>query len=173
VAERRVVEMRAIALLLTLMVGLLGCAHLQPPERKVYVISEGTYRNSANEGPGIGGAGAESYCNELEKKCFSQCWNSAPEYSSIKKGSAKHHEECTKKCRQEFMECVKQQEALEAQERQGHKKELRFSNIDSALGWLRSHKTEIAVGTVVVVAGIAFVVATGGSGALLLTPLGL
>ncbi|TNV66558.1 hypothetical protein FH620_05820 [Corallococcus exiguus] len=50
---------------------------------------------------------------------------------------------------------------------------LRFSNIDGALDWLRAHRTEVAIGTVVVVAGVAFVVATGGTGALVLAPLAL
>ncbi|NNB90825.1 hypothetical protein HJC10_31735 [Corallococcus exiguus] len=51
--------------------------------------------------------------------------------------------------------------------------ELRFSNLDGALDWLRTHRTEVAIGTVVVIAGVAFVVATGGSGALILAPLAL
>jgi hypothetical protein len=45
--------------------------------------------------------------------------------------------------------------------------------MDRALAWLREHKAELALGTVVVVAGVAFVVATGGGGALLLVPLAL
>jgi hypothetical protein len=40
--------------------------------------------------------------------------------------------------------------------------------MDSALDWLREHKTERIIGTVVVIAGVAFVITTGGSGALLL-----
>lgn len=71
-------------------------------------------------------------------------------------------------CRKQYMDCVKEQEA----QRSGNKT-LRFSSIDKALEWLREHKAEVAVGTVVVVAGVAFVVATGGTGALLLVPLAL
>jgi hypothetical protein len=64
------------------------------------------------------------------------------------------------------MACLEEQEELERQE-------LEFSNIDAALDWLRRHKTEVALGTVVVVAGVTFIVATGGTGALILAPLAL
>ncbi len=73
-------------------------------------------------------------------------------------------------CLDEFMRCVKEQEALEQQSR---KQELRFPNIDEALSWLRANKTQVAVGTVVIVAGVAFVIATSGAGALVLAPLAL
>ncbi len=43
--------------------------------------------------------------------------------------------------------------------------------MDEAIDWIGSHKDEVAIGTVVIVAGVAFVLATGGSGALILTPL--
>ncbi|HLL03741.1 MAG TPA: hypothetical protein VK539_24365 [Myxococcaceae bacterium] len=67
------------------------------------------------------------------------------------------------------MDCMKEQERLE----ETGKKRLEFSNIDRALAWLRQHKTEVAIGTVVVVAGVVFIVATSGAGALLLVPLAL
>ena len=66
------------------------------------------------------------------------------------------------------MNCIKEREQREAGQAA---QELRFPSIDRALAWLREHKTEIAIGTIVVVAGVTFIVATGGSGALLLVPL--
>ncbi|HYH99820.1 hypothetical protein [Hyalangium sp.] len=51
--------------------------------------------------------------------------------------------------------------------------ELTFKSMDSALDWLREHKTELIIGTVVVIAGVSFIIATGGSGALLLVPAAL
>lgn len=50
---------------------------------------------------------------------------------------------------------------------------LEFSRMDQAIEWIRAHKAEIALGTVVIVGGAAFVLVTGGSGALLLVPLAL
>ncbi|MBN8226057.1 hypothetical protein JYK02_00875 [Corallococcus macrosporus] len=68
------------------------------------------------------------------------------------------------------MDCI---QALERAPKKGDVQELRFSNIEAALDWLRTHRSEVAMGTVVVIAGVAFVVATGGSGALILAPLAL
>jgi len=138
----------------------LGCASAQRPEPRIYVISEET--------PGTGGSG-DDFCAELQIKCFDKCWNRAPPLTSIRRGSGKHHEYCTEECRKEFMDCMKEQERLE----ETGKKRLEFSNIDRALAWLRQHKTEVAIGTVVVVAGVVFIVATSGAGALLLVPLAL
>jgi hypothetical protein len=52
-------------------------------------------------------------------------------------------------------------------------KELKFSRVDDAIEWIREHKAEVALGTVVIIAGVAFVVTTGGTGALILAPLAL
>jgi hypothetical protein len=66
------------------------------------------------------------------------------------------------------LECLKE---LEKETREAPK--LTFTNMDSALDWLRKHKTQLIIGTVVVVAGVAFVIMTGGSGALILMPVAL
>lgn len=153
--------MRVICLLMFVVMASAGCAHTQqPPERKVYVISD--------DSNGVGGSGGYD-CAEEQIKCFDRCWNRAPPLTTIKRGSGKHHEYCTEECRKEYNDCVDEQEQLERE----RKKDRHFSNIDAALEWLRNHKTEVAIGTVVVVAGVAFVVATGGGGALILAPLAL
>ena len=61
----------------------------------------------------------------------------------------------------------------EQEERERKNTRLRFSDMDAALDWLRTHKAEVALGTVVVVAGVVFIVSTGGAGALILAPLAL
>ncbi|OJH37812.1 hypothetical protein [Cystobacter ferrugineus] len=60
------------------------------------------------------------------------------------------------------MECEKENEKA---------KGLKFSRVEDAVGWIRTHKAEVALGTVVIIAGVAFVITTGGSGALILAPL--
>ncbi|MFP2925360.1 hypothetical protein ACLESO_09100 [Pyxidicoccus sp. 3LG] len=50
---------------------------------------------------------------------------------------------------------------------------LEFSRIDQAIEWIKTHKAEVALGTVVIIAGAAFIITTGGSGALILAPLAL
>ncbi|WP_284668692.1 hypothetical protein [Myxococcus sp. SDU36] len=149
-----------------------GCAHTQQPERKVYVISKDASGVGSDVGSGTGGAGAEAYCNEMQRQCFKDCWNRNPEFSSIKKGSGMHHEHCTRTCREEFMRCIQAQEKIESQGLK--KRELHFPTVDAALEWLREHKAEVAVGTVVVVAGVIaapYVVAIAAGGALILAPL--
>ncbi|HZH76261.1 MAG TPA: hypothetical protein VEY88_09520 [Archangium sp.] len=46
--------------------------------------------------------------------------------------------------------------------------------MDAAINWIREHKTEVAVGTVVVIAGVIaapYVIAIAAGGALILAPL--
>lgn len=144
--------------------ALVGCAHTPQPERKVYVISDTT-----ND---TGGAGADAYCNEIQKQCFNKCWRRKPEIA-VKKHSAEHYNHCESKCLKVFMDCAKEQEELERQESKYRKQEFHFENMDTALGWLREHKTEAVLGTVVVVGGVIavpYAIAIVG-GALVLTPL--
>jgi hypothetical protein len=144
------------ALVLAVAVASPGCSHTRPPEAGTYAI--------ADNGDGVGGSGSD-HCADEQIACFDRCWNSRPPLSSIRKGSEKHHEYCTTKCLDEYMNCVKEQETSKQFQK------LHFPDTDKALSWLREHKTEIAVGTLVVVAGATFIVATGGSGALILVPL--
>ncbi len=52
-------------------------------------------------------------------------------------------------------------------------KKLEFSRVGQAVEWIRNNKARVALGTVVIIAGAAFVITTGGSGALILAPLAL
>jgi hypothetical protein len=135
----------------------LGCSHARPQvERRIYVISE--------EAPGIGGSGGHD-CEQEQIDCFDRCWNAKERpYPHVKRDEW-YYKYCTKKCREEYLECLK-----EVEKAVGEKSELRFTRMDAALDWLGKHKTELVVGTVVVVAGVVFVIATGGSGALILVP---
>jgi hypothetical protein len=160
---------RLVALLVAVAMANLGCAHTQVPERKRYLIAEDASRiNFQEDARGIGGAGAEAYCNELQIQCYDKCWRRKPEVSTIKKHSAMHREICTTKCREEFNECVDKQEKLERQDAQS--KKLTFPNINKAIDWLREHTPEAPPGTHVVVAGAGFVIAIIG-GALFLVPI--
>lgn len=49
---------------------------------------------------------------------------------------------------------------------------MRFTVVDKAVDWLKRNREEILVGTAVIIAGVAFVVAVAGSGgaALVLVP---
>ena len=47
---------------------------------------------------------------------------------------------------------------------------LSFPAIDRAADWLRRHQQEVLVGTIVVAAGVAFVVISAGAGLIVLAP---
>ena len=105
-------------------------------------------------------AGGGRDCDAEQIACFRRCWNTPPPYP-IERGKKGHDKYCTKKCREEYMECIKQTEASP----------LVFPSMESARTWLEDHETEVVVGTVVIVAGTAFVVSTAAAGALVLVPL--
>ncbi|WPB81259.1 hypothetical protein KYC5002_19315 [Archangium violaceum] len=159
--------MRMIALMtLTAMTGV-GCTHAQRPEAKVHFVSGDT------EGVGAalatGGAGGHD-CQKEHEECVKRCWNKKnwPYPHNIKQ-SGWYLERCEHDCRVEFNECEEEQEEA-ARERA---RKLEFSHMNEAIEWIRTHKTEVALGAIITVAGVAFVLTTGGSGALILAPLAL
>jgi hypothetical protein len=106
-------------------------------------------------------AGKARDCDAEHNECFSDCWNAPPPYSHIPPQQGQHYQHCTSMCLKKYMECCKQQEL----------RPRAFADMKSALSWLKEHKTEVLVGSVVVVAGAAFIVSTGGAGGLVLLPL--
>jgi hypothetical protein len=103
---------------------------------------------------------ASADCDQQQIDCFRRCWRRKPPWP-IDKGSSGHYRYCQSKCLAEYMICIGQQVAERA-----------FESMAAALDWLRRHP-EVVVGTIVVVAGVTFIVATGGSGGLVLVPLAL
>lgn len=159
--------MRWIAVTMAMAIASVGCAHVQQPEPRIYVISEST------EGVGTllasGGAGGHD-CQKEHEECVGRCWNKKNwPYPHNKKQSGWYLERCEHDCRVEFEKCEEEQE--ESARQRGEK--LEFSSITEAVEWIRSHKAEVAMGTIVIVAGVSFVLATSGAGALVLAPLAL
>jgi hypothetical protein len=64
---------RLMALLTAVTTAGFGCAHVQQPERKVHIISEDASGIGSIVESGTGGAGADAYCNEIQKQCFTKC----------------------------------------------------------------------------------------------------
>jgi hypothetical protein len=151
-----------IALIMATMLAITGCAHTQQPERRVYVISEDA--QGVGTALGIGGSGFRN-CEAEQNECYDDCWNTEPLPYPHTKRDGWFREYCTSKCRKVYMECEKANEAKA--------RELKFSRVDDAIEWIRNHKAQVALGTVVVIAGVAFFITTGGSGALVLAPLAL
>lgn len=99
-------------------------------------------------------------CDKEHIECFRRCWNTEPPYP-ITRGDKGHDKYCTRKCREEYMECLKD---IEAQP-------LAFPDMVTAKDWLKRHEKEVLVGSIVLVAGAVFMVSTVGTGALVLVPL--
>ncbi|MCY1076152.1 hypothetical protein [Archangium lansingense] len=150
------------ALFVAIVAAGIGCAHSQRPEPRIYVISEDAH--GVGTALGTGGSGFRN-CDAEQIECYNDCWNTEPlpyPFTERDKGWGKH---CTSTCLKLYMECEKANEQKA--------RELKFSRVDEAIEWIRNHKAQVALGTVVVIAGVAFVITTGGSGALILAPLAL
>jgi hypothetical protein len=148
--------MRFVVLMTALAMVSAGCAHTQRPESRIYVISENA--EGVGSGLGTGGAGDDLCQQELEK-CMKSCWEKKQwPYPHNKEQAGWYYKRCTADCNQAFLDC---------------EKKLEFTRMGEALEWLGEHKAEVALGSIVIVAGVAFFVTTGGSGALILAPLAL
>lgn len=156
--------MKLMALMAALAIASFGCAHTQQPENRIYVVSEDA--SGVGTALGTGGAG-ERDCQAEHEECFRKCWKkSRPPYPH--KHDEWYYKRCTADCSKAYNECVDEQEAAG----EGAKK-LEFSRVDQAVEWIRNNKAKVALGTVVIIAGAAFVITTGGSGVLILAPLAL
>ena len=96
-------------------------------------------------------------CDQEQILCFRRCWREDPPWP-IDKGKKGHYLYCQSKCLAEYMACIGQKVAERA-----------FASMAAANEWLVNHP-EIVVGTIVVVGGVTFIVATGGLGGLVLAP---
>jgi hypothetical protein len=106
------------------------------------------------------GGEVEKMCNDALIGCVRRCLNNPkPPWPSQKKGDFFHRKHCNDKCNAEFMACMRKAGLLQT-----------FSALEAAWSWIKSHGKEI-VGTVVVIGGVAYIVSTGGSGALILVVL--
>jgi hypothetical protein len=155
----------SLILMIAMTVASIGCAHTQRPENRIHVISEDAL--GVGSALGEGGAG-ERDCQAEHEECFRKCWQkSRPKYPH--KHDEWYYKRCTADCSKAYNECVDELD----EEARGRAKKLEFSRVDEAIGWIRDHKAEVALGTIVIIAGTAFVITTGGSGALILAPLAL
>jgi hypothetical protein len=155
---------KALGLCLVVM-AFAGCAHASRPERRTYVVAA----DAAGVGSALGTGGAGGLdCQAEHEECFRRCWQkSRPPYPH--KHDEWYYKRCTEDCRKAYNDCLDEQEE-EARKEAG---KLEFMTADQAIEWLKLHKAEVALGTVVVIAGVAFILTTGGSGALVLVPLAL
>jgi hypothetical protein len=104
-------------------------------------------------------------CDQELIDCHRKCMQRklpAP-HNYIPRGHPRHDQICRDNCRPAYEDCV---EAASA-------RALRFPAVDGAVEWLKEHRTELLVGTGVVIAGVSFVVVSAGAGLIVLAPLAL
>ncbi len=99
-------------------------------------------------------------CDKEQIECFRRCWKRKPP-SPIERGGPSHYAHCQNTCREAYMDCLKLNE-LHA---------LEFKAMNDAIDWLKRHRQELLVGTIVIAAGVTFVVISAGAGVLVLAPL--
>lgn len=160
---------RLLALLSAAMVACVGCTHAPSRQNlnvQTYIIDE----DASGVGSALGTGGSGYDCDDELNKCFKDCWESKKQPYPHVEHNEWYYEHCLKECRKQYMQCVDEKEKEEA-ERVKKRPPLEFSSLANARDWIRAHKAEVAFGTVVIVAGAAFTLATGGSGALLLLAL--
>lgn len=108
--------------------------------------------------------GRKRDCDEENRECIDECMSRPlPRgYGHITSGGKLGGKEkhCTEKCRPAYHDCSRLQELLPQE----------FTATDSAVDWLKRHRESLLVGSVVVIAGVAFVVLTSGAGLLILAP---
>jgi len=94
-------------------------------------------------------------CEEERDRCEEMCMASlkGSNWTHATKGAKAQI--CRERCMPAYADCSKLKEQAEA---------VKFPTTDKAVDWLKRHREELLVGTVVVIAGVAFVVAVVGSG---------
>jgi hypothetical protein len=104
-------------------------------------------------------------CHAEFNDCQDDCLKRplAPGYEHVKQGSGAHKRICRDGCWQAYRDC---EELQELRGRQTHE----FISTDSAIEWLKRNRKVVLVGSVVVIAGVAFVVASAGAGVVVLAP---
>jgi hypothetical protein len=163
-------DLKLMALLGAVAIACAGCGHVRPAwdRAQTYVVDE----DASGVGSALGTGGAGYDCDDELNKCFNRCWESSRQPYPHTEHNEWYYEYCTRTCREEYTQCIEEKEKEEA-ERVKKRPPLEFSSLDKARAWIRAHKAELALGTVVIVAGTTFILVTGGTGALLLAPLAL
>jgi hypothetical protein len=101
-------------------------------------------------------------CDQEQIDCVRNCMSrrlpTNESHISIKNGNK--YGFCQKACLAEYMDCLERENS----------RALRFSAVSDATSWLKRNRTGLLVGTIVVIAGVAFVTLSAGTGLVILAP---
>lgn len=106
-------------------------------------------------------------CDQEMQVCYQNCMRRplAPGYGHVKtprKGGGKS-EYCRETCWQSYQDCVELQKL----------QPLEFTAVNGAVDWLKRNHKAILAGSVVMIAGVVFVVVSAGAGLVVLAPIAL
>jgi hypothetical protein len=103
-------------------------------------------------------------CDQELIDCHRDCMKRPvpPDYNQYEynRGLGGRVDYCNKQCLRPYLDC-KELEKLRPQE---------FSAMGTAVDWLKRHREAVLVGSIVVIAGVVFVVVSAGAGAMVLAP---
>ena len=103
-------------------------------------------------------------CEQELHDCYRECMSRplAPHdrHRTAVRGKGGKAEYCNERCLRPYNDCCRLRD-LETQ---------KFTEVDSALDWLKRNQETILVGTAVVIAGVVFVVVSAGAGLVVLAP---
>ncbi|ATB38355.1 hypothetical protein CYFUS_003789 [Cystobacter fuscus] len=103
-------------------------------------------------------------CDEENRACYQECMarplpRGYGSFTSPRKSGGKS-EFCRRSCQQAYNDCL-ELEKLRPQE---------FTSMDSAVDWLKRHRMDVLAGSIIVIAGVTFVVVSAGAAAVVLAP---
>ena len=106
-------------------------------------------------------AGWQRDCDKENDECVDKCLGRPlpEEFNHITNLGAKAAY-CRQQCQQAYDDC-RELERLQPR---------KFTAVDGALDWLKRHRKAILVGSVIIIAGVAFVVVSAGTGLVILAP---
>jgi hypothetical protein len=106
-------------------------------------------------------------CDQENRECFRECMSRPlPRgfgHMTSKRKRGGKAEYCQERCWQAYRDCV-ELEKLRPQE---------FTAVDDALDWVKRNREVLLVGSVVMIAGVVFIVASAGAGVVVLVPVAL
>jgi hypothetical protein len=114
-------------------------------------------------------------CNEVMERCLELCMARAmPDWASHIRARFPNTAAGRRQAKYVFCqeECAKERNACYAKLRRERQEAMEFSSADRAIDWIKRHKTELLVGSVVIIAAVAFIaVACGSRGCVILIPI--
>jgi hypothetical protein len=101
-------------------------------------------------------------CDQEQIDCVRACMKRRfpSSYSHITRGDGSKNQFCERECLNEYMGCLELQKSHA----------LQFSAVNDAVEWLKRNREELLLGTVVIIAGVAFVTVSAGAGLTVLAP---